>query len=194
MHTVRERFEQARTNRAEIDSAIAVVEEFLASHPQNPVALGYLGSLQGMKADTAVLPWVKLRQVNLAVRLLNEAYQRRFEKEPSADEIYPAELEILLLRGIAFASFPAFLGRGDAARNDLGQAKRHPAFPGIPSRYRALTYAHLAALCARAEERGEALRFLTRARSADLATAEQIYNGEQMLGAARSEQKSGPDK
>jgi hypothetical protein len=146
MKDVREAFERARTDPAGIDAALAVVEAFLVANGDHVVAEAYQGSLHGMKAGAATLPWVKLRHANVAAALLDAAYQRRFDATAQWDAAWPGTLEILMLRGVAYASFPSFLGRGEAARASLEEAVRHPAFADIPATYRALARVHLAAL------------------------------------------------
>lgn len=175
MNGIREVFERARLDAGEIDRALAATEAFLAANAGHTVATAYQGSLHGMKAGAAFLPWVKLRHVEIASALLDEAYARRREAAaaPSREAAYPADLEILLLRGIAYASFPPFLGRGAAARASLDEAVAHPAFAGLPARYRALALAHLSLLCGRDGE-DAARRFRERAMEADGLTARQI--------------------
>lgn len=145
MKALREAFERARLDPGEIDGAIAEAEAFLATNAGHPVATAYQGSLHAMKAGAAVLPWVKLRHANTASALLDDAHERRLDAGAAGHD-YPADLEILLLRGVAYASFPAFLGRGADARASLEEAVAHPSFPAIPAHYRALGHAHLAQL------------------------------------------------
>lgn len=147
MKELREAFEQALADPGAVDAAIAVARAFLAAHERHPVATAYLGSLTGLKAGAAALPWVKLGHANAAAALLDAAYERRHEIAGAAAGGEPdGELVILLLRGIAYASFPRFLGRADAARACLLQATRHAAFPEIPPAHRTLALSHLAAL------------------------------------------------
>lgn len=173
MNGIREAFERARLDAGEIDRALAATETFLAANAGHPVAMAYRGSLHGMKAGAVFLPWVKLRHVEMSSALLDEAYARRREAIPH-EAAYPADLEILLLRGIAYASFPPFLGRGGAARASLDEAVAHPAFAGVPARYRALALAHLSLLCGRDSEADAARCFRERAMEADGLTALQI--------------------
>ena len=145
MREVREAFERALADTGEIDAAIALAERFPPFGAGDPVAIAYLGSLNAMKAGHATLPWVKLRHANIASEMLDHAHERRFEPA-GQNEGHPAELVILLLRGIAYASFPSFLGRGAAARESLEEAAQHPGFAQIPASYQALVHTHLAAL------------------------------------------------
>lgn len=176
MNGIREAFERARLDADEIDRALAATEAYLTANAGHPVATAYRGSLHGMKAGAAFLPWVKLRHVEIASALLDEAHARRREAAAAAphEAAYPADLKILLLRGIAYASFPPFLGRGAAARASLEEAVAHPAFAGIPARYRALAFAHLSLLCGRDSEADAARRFRERAMEADGFTTRQI--------------------
>lgn len=175
MRAVREAFERARTDAGEIDAAIAVVEAFLAANGDRPVAAAYKGSLHAMKAGASLLPWVKLKHADIASGLLDRAHERRFEcaAPASADVDHPGLLEILLLRGIAYASFPPFLGCGGAARDSLEEAVGHPAFRSIPATYRALACAHLAVLSADEADRAQGL--LREARDTDGAVAEAVW-------------------
>lgn len=168
MNGIREAFERARTDAGEIDRALAVVEAALAASPGDPVATAYAGSLHAMKAGAAGLPWVKLLHARTATSRLDGAYERRFDGPAEAG------LEILLLRGIAYASFPAFLGRAEAAADSLAEAVGHPSFAGIAAPYRALAYAHLARLW---HDRNEGLgrRYHEQALRADRATADQVW-------------------
>lgn len=145
MKEVREAFERALVDGERIDESIAVVSHYLELNAGNPVAAAYLGSLNAMKAGAATLPWVKLRHANIAADLLDRAYQGRIEMPPTdgSSGDYPGELVILLLRGIAYASFPSFLGRSAAARDSLYQAIHHPAFPNVPPAHRALALSQL---------------------------------------------------
>lgn len=147
MKELREAFERALADPGAVDGAVTVTRAFLAAHEGHPVAMAYLGSLSGLKADAATLPWIKLRFANEAVAMLEAAYARRHEFNGAASLGEPHdELVILLLRGIAYASFPGFLGQGDAARDCLEQAIRHTGFSEIPQAYRALTFSRLANL------------------------------------------------
>lgn len=159
MKDIREAFERALANTGQIDQVIAIVEACLRRYPGDPVAGAYLGSLNAMKAGAAALPWVKLKHANIASDLLDRAYDQRHEvagAQAGPDEPQ-GELIILLLRGIAYASFPPFLGRGAAARDCLEHATRHAAFPDIPAAYRALALLHLARLGAATPDNGAAL-------------------------------------
>ena len=180
MKDIREAFERARLDPGEIDRALAIADGFLSANREHLVATAYLGSLHGMKAGAAILPWIKLKYAKAASELLDNAYERRFGVAKSAcdgDEV-PGDLEILLLRGIAYANFPSFLGRGNAARGSLEEAIGHPDFSRVPTTYRALAYAHLAALCRGCSEERAAHRFLQRARETDRVTAELIWNAQ----------------
>lgn len=148
MKDVREAFERTLADSGRVDEAIAIAESHLARYPGDPVAGAYLGSLNAMKAGAATLPWVKLRHAGIASELLDRAYDLRhgITGVQARPEEPPGELVILLLRGIAYASFPPFLGRGDAARDCLRQARHHAAFAGIPAAYQALALSHLARL------------------------------------------------
>ena len=155
MKHVREAFEAARADDDAIGGAICVVESYLAAHPDDLVATAYLGSLHAMCAGASHLPWIKLKHATTASRLLDSAHERWFQDVNSQadDGAYPGDLEILLLRGVAYANFPAFLGKSEVARTCLEDARRHPAFAAIPASYRALAYAHLATLCHHAQGR-----------------------------------------
>lgn len=148
MQPVRDAFERALADSGEIDAAIATVEAWLDGDPGAVLASAYLGSLNAMKAGAALLPWVKLRHAAIAAELLDRAYERRFGIAPAAGGPHdpPADLVVLLLRGIAYASFPPFLGHGPAARESLEQAARHPAFPMVPEAHRTLALSHLSRL------------------------------------------------
>lgn len=154
MKRVREGFEAARTDSGAIDRAISVAESYLAAHPEHVVATAYLGSLYAMKAGASHLPWIKLKHATTAIVLLDDAHQRWLAAGDRECETanHPAGLEILLLRGVAYANFPAFLGKADQAKACLEDAENHPAFADIPASYRALAYTHLAVLCRRAGE------------------------------------------
>lgn len=146
MKTVRDVFEAVRLGDGDLDDALAVVEAFLAANADHAVAMAYLGSLHAMKAGQAVLPWVKMKHVNAASALLDAAYRRRSDPLTDAAPTHPPDLEILLLRGVAYANFPAFLGRAETARECLEAARSHAAFLTVPSCYRALACGHLAVL------------------------------------------------
>jgi hypothetical protein len=180
MKDVREAFERARLDPGEIDRALTIVDSFLAANRECLVTTAYLGSLHGMKAGAAILPWIKLKYVKVASELLDNAYERRSDAAKLAldgDEV-SGDLEILLLRGIAYANFPSFLGHRDAARSSLEEAIGHPGFPRVPATYWALAFAHLAALCRAAAEERAAHRFLQRAREADRVTTELVWKGQ----------------
>lgn len=177
MKQLREAFEAARTGRDTVARALAIAETRLAAHPGDLVARAYLGSLHAMQAGAAHLPWVKLKHATLASSLLDEAHRRWFEgaAPQCGDADYPGELEILLLRGVAYANFPAFLGKADAARTCLEQAERHPAFATIPASLQALAFAHLAVLHHRAGTENPARRYRERGMATDEATASPIW-------------------
>lgn len=180
MKDVREVFERARVDPGEIDRALAITDSFLAANREHPVTTAYLGSLHGMKAGAAILPWVKLKYAKAASELLDSAYERRSGvAKPAHDgNEVSGDLEILLLRGIAYANFPSFLGRGDAARSSLEEAVGHANFSRVPATYRALAYAHLAALCRSCSEERAAHRFLQHARETDYAATELVLKAQ----------------
>lgn len=177
MKHVREAFEAARASDDAIDQAISVVERYLAEHPDHLVATAYLGSLHAMYAGSSKLPWIKLKHATTASVLLDRAHERRLERTApeTGEEPYPGELEILLLRGVAYANFPAFLGKAEAARTCLEEAWKHPAFGMISAHHQALAFAHLAILCRRAGDGLLARRYLERGIAADEATARTIW-------------------
>lgn len=146
MRSVREAFEAARLDADLIDGAVLIVEAALRQAPHDPAMLAYLGALQAMNAGRAVLPWDKMRHARMAMTLLDQAYERRLESGEHEGG-WPPDLDILLLRGVAFANFPPFLGRTEPARLCLEAASAHTHFPLLPARYRALVHAHLAVLC-----------------------------------------------
>jgi hypothetical protein len=175
MKDVREAFERALADSRQINAAIAVVQSRLDADADDPVAGAYLGSLNAMKAGAAALPWVKLRHANIAADLLDRAHERRHEvAQKGGTDGHPGELVVLLLRGIAYASFPPFLGRAAAARESLEEAVRHPAFAAVPAVYRALACSHLAILHERSSA-CDARRMLDAARDADPVLAEAIW-------------------
>lgn len=177
MHAVREAFEMARLDAGAIDRAIGLAEDFLAANADYPVVVAYLGSLRAMKAGASLLPWVKLKHANVASALLESAYVRRFETGAPASQpdAYPGELEIALLRGVAYANFPEFLGKAEAARASLAEAMENPAFPMVPRHYRALAHVHLAVICHRVGEEAQARRHLEEAIEMDASTARPIW-------------------
>ena len=179
MKQVREAFEAARTGADTIDRAIAVVESYLSAYPDHPVATACLGSLHAMQAGASSLPWVKLKHATTASALLDMAHSRWFEGTAAqcCDADYPGELEILLLRGVAYANFPAFLGKADTARACLQQAERHPAFAMLTARHQALAFAHLAVLHHRTGQETTARQYLEHAMAADEATANPVWTG-----------------
>ena len=145
------------------------------ANADHAVAMAYLGGLHAMKAGEAALPWVKMQHVNAASALLDTAYRRRSDPPANAGSPHPPDLEILLLRGVAYANLPAFLGRAEAARECLEAARGHAAFLTVPSCHRALAYAHLAVLSHRGRQEESAHRFLEQAVIADAATANRIW-------------------
>lgn len=179
MKHVRDAFEAARADDDAIGRAIRVAESYLAAHPDHLVATAYLGSLHAMCAGASHLPWIKLKHATTASRLLDGAHERWLQgaNRETGDGTYPGELEILLLRGVAYANFPAFLGKSEVARTCLEGAERHPAFAAISAPHRALAYAHLAGLCHHAGEAILAGRYLEHGILADEATAKAIWKG-----------------
>lgn len=174
MNALRDAFEAARLDPARIDPALTLAAARLDRTPDDPVISAYLGALHAMKAGAATLPWIKLRHANTAIGLLNGAFERR-EAATGAAADWPADLEILLLRGIAYANFPSFLGQAATARRCLEAARDHPAFAAVPQRYRALACAHLAVLCHRDQQADAARGHLERALQADAPAAEPIW-------------------
>lgn len=175
MKAVREAFEAARLDPGRLDDALELAEAFLAARPGHLVAMAYQGSLHAMKAGAAPLPWDKMRHANHAMALLDEAFEGRLAI-PLADGVdRPPDLEILLLRGIAYANFPAFLGRARAARLCLEAARTHPGFAAVPVAYRALACAHLAVLCHRERDPDRASDLLDLALKAHAPSASLVW-------------------
>lgn len=154
MKEVRAAFERALSSADAVADALGVTEAFLAAHPGHLVATAYEGSLHAMMAGAAQLPWVKLKHANIASVLLDAAHERRREAAaPEPDGAgFRGDLEILLLRGVAYANFPAFLGKAGEARASLREAMEHPAFAAVPAPYQALANSHLATLSHRVAE------------------------------------------
>ncbi|MGI6856242.1 hypothetical protein [Mesorhizobium sp. 1B3] len=155
------------------------MESYLAEHPDHLVATAYLGSLHAMYAGASHFPWIKLKHATTASAMLDGAHERWLEgaNPESSEEMYPGELEILLLRGVAYANFPAFLGKTGIARNCLEKAEKHPAFAAIPAPYQALAFAHLAVMCNRAGEGSLAHSYLEHGMVADEETTSTIWRG-----------------
>lgn len=179
MKHVREAFDAARTDDNAIDRAISTVEGYLAEHPDHLVATAYLGSLHALYAGAAHFPWIKLKHATIASVMLDRAHERWLAgaNPESSEEIYPGELEILLLRGVAYANFPAFLGKTEIARNCLEKAAKHPAFAAIPAPYKALAFAHLAVLCHRTGDGSLAHSYFEQGVVADEETTSTIWAG-----------------
>lgn len=174
MKAVRDAFEAARNDDGRIEDAMAVVETFLADAPGHPVAMAYQGGLHALKAAASALPWVKLRHANAAAALLDRAWSEAGRlAADSADR--PPDLEIQLLRGIAYAHFPPFLGRAELARQCLDAARAHAAFAAVPTLYRGLAHAHLAVLCHRERQPETALGHLEHALQTDAGAADRIW-------------------
>ena len=174
MGPVRDAFEAARLDADLIDGAVLLVEAALKERPDDPAVLAYLGALQAMRAGRAVLPWDKMQHARTAAALLDQAFGRRLEAADQESD-WPLELDILLLRGVAYANFPPFLGRAGPARQCLEAALAHACFPLLPARHRALVHAHLAVLWRRDLDEVLARAHLASARQADTMTADPIW-------------------
>lgn len=169
-------FERARVSPDEIDRAIDTTSAFLRANGDDLVVMAYYGSLHAMKAGASRFPWDKLRNANIAMGLLDRAFAHRHEAGEIANmRDYPADLEILLLRGIAYASFPAFLGRESDARASLEEAIGHRRFAVVPPVYRALVYAHMAVLCHRSRDECRSRTFLENALVEDRPAAQLVW-------------------
>ena len=174
MRSVRDAFEAARLDADLIDGAVLVVEAALRGAPDDPAMLAYLGALKAMKAGRAILPWDKMRHARMAMTLLDQAYERRLEAGDHESD-WPFDLDILLLRGVAYANFPPFLGQAESARLCLETALVHTHFALLPARHRALVHAHLAVLFRREREEVLARAHLASAHQADTLTADPIW-------------------
>ena len=85
-----------------------LVEQHLATNPDDRRAQAYLGSVTLIRAKRATLPWKKLALVNEAKALLDGAVAAE-----------PENLELRLVRGLSARKLPEWMGRQEQAWDDI---------------------------------------------------------------------------
>lgn len=170
--TIRDAFALAETDPDTVNDALAAADAFLVDQPGDPVVMSYRGGLLGMKARDAILPWKKIDYAEQSIAVLDEVFQQR---NGTAFADPASKLTILMVRGIAFANFPSFLGRSDDALQALTEATRHPDFTQVKPEDRAVVFAWMSVITARKGNDAVAQQFLVQAEGLDRRIAQSVW-------------------
>lgn len=157
-----------RTETADVDRALELVDGFLAEHPGDGRAMTYRGSLAAMRARVSWMPWKKLSMLHEGISQMDEGVA--WVTKAGSD----FELEVRLVRGTTSAGIPSAFGRGGVAISDFKAIVRHPRFAELSPEHRATAMAWLAAMNRRQGQHADAERLQHEAESIDPAAARKV--------------------
>ena len=172
--TLRTQYVAATEQRGDaVQRALGTVEALLKTDPADAVAMVYKGSLLTMAGGDAMMPWNKLKYVNVGLELMDDAISR--SGRARAHDI-DAQVEILMVSAFTFSRLPSMFKREPQARKTVTNLIAHPAFDTLEPKLRAQALAIAAAYAARDGKAAEAQALLDRASTADAPTAQKVYN------------------
>lgn len=172
--TLRTQYVAASEQRGDaVQRALGTVEALLKADPADAVAMAYKGSLLTMAGGDAMMPWNKLKYVNVGLELMDDAIAR--SGGARAHDV-DAQVEILMVSAFTFSRLPAMFKREPQARKTITSLIAHPAFDTLEPKLRAQALAIAAAYAAKDGKATEAQALLDRASTADALTARQVYN------------------
>lgn len=160
---------QAKGDSDTIEKALDLATQYAEKYPRDGRAMTYQGSLATMKARESVLPWRKLGSLNQGVDLMDEGVSAVLKDRESVGS--RVEIEVRMVRGITSARIPKLFGRGSVARSDFLSVIANPHFNGLNNVNKATVYVWLAVLAHRQNDGSGFNDWLSKARSADAATA-----------------------
>ena len=155
-----------------INMAMVVAERILARQPHDPLASAYKGSLLTVMGGAAVLPWNRIRYVNVGLDLMDEA----LAKLETAAYGPALEAEMLMVCGATNASVPTTFERERLARQQIAALVDHAGF-GLLDRCCQAHALAIAAVFAHADGEADRSRgLLTRANAIDPGVTTRVYN------------------
>lgn len=156
-----------------VQMALGTAEALLKSNPQDAVAQAYKGSLLTMVGGESLMPWNKLKYVNVGLDLMDGAVAAA-NGAPSHG--LDPELEILMVAGFTNSRLPAMFKREPMARQAISRLIKHPAFTTLEPRLQAQSLAIAAAYAKRDGDAATAARLMEQATAADAATARRVFD------------------
>lgn len=172
--TLRTQYTAAVSERGDaVQVALGTAESILSKNPHDAVAKAYKGSLLTIVGAESLMPWNKLKYVNIGLELMDEAMDT---VEDSAPRGLPADLEILMVSSFTNARMPEMFKREPLARQNISLLITHPEFGTLESNLRAQALA-IAAAYAHADGNDEtAVSLMEQASAADAGVAQSVYD------------------
>jgi hypothetical protein len=172
--TLRTQYSTAVTERGDaVQIALGTAESILSKNPQDAVAKAYKGSLLTIVGAESLMPWNKLKYVNIGLELMDDAVDQN-GSTPSYG--LPADMEILMVSGFTNARMPEMFKREPLARQNISRLIAHLEFGMLEPDLRAQALA-IAAAYAHADGNEEAANtLLDQAIAADADTARSVYD------------------
>ena len=164
---------QTKGDSGAIEDALDLATKYVEQHPGDGRAMTYRGSLAAMKARESYLPWRKLGSLNQGVDWMDEGVGAIVASKASAGT--GLEIEVRMVRGITSARIPKMFGRGSVARADFLAVIANPHFSAVNPNHKASAYAWLAVLSNRQNDDAGTKEWLSKARAADTAVANAIW-------------------
>ncbi|MCX7560545.1 hypothetical protein OS190_13290 [Sulfitobacter sp. F26204] len=156
-----------------VKRALGSAEAMLKSNASDAVALAYKGSLLTMVGGDALMPWNKLKYVNVGLELLDEAVA---SSTGAPSHGLDPELEILMVAGFTNARLPAMFKREPLARQIISRLLEHPRFDDLAPELRAQALS-IAAAYANKDGNGESAKILLeRAKTANAKVAQSVFD------------------
>jgi hypothetical protein len=172
--TLRSQYVSATEQRGDaVQRALGTVEALLKADPADAVAMAYKGSLLTMAGGDAMMPWNKLKYVNVGLELMDDAVAR--SGRAKAHDI-DAQVEILMVAGFTFSRLPSMFKREPHARKMIASLIAHPGFGTLEPKLQAQALAIAAAFATKDGKAPEAQALLGRASAADAPTARKVYD------------------
>ncbi len=156
-----------------VQRALGTAEAMLKVNTGDSVALAYKGSLLTMVGGDALMPWNKLKYVNVGLELLDEAVAK---SSGAPSHGLDAELEIFMVAGFTNARLPAMFKREPLARQNISRLIAHPHFEDLPANLRAQALSIAAAYAMKDGHEDSAKALFEQAKTADAKVAQSVYD------------------
>lgn len=172
--TLRTQYITAVAERGDaVQVALGTAESMLSNNPQDAVAKAYKGSLLTIVGAESLMPWNKLKYVNIGLELMDEAMDTT---EDTARRDLPADLEVLMVSGFTNARMPEMFKREPLARQNISLLISHPEFGLLEPNLRAQALAIAAAYAHKDGNDQTAASLMEQASAADPDVARSVYD------------------
>lgn len=172
--SLRNQYNTAVAERGDsVQRALGTAEALLKSNPNDAVAKAYKGSLLTMVGGDSLMPWNKLKYVNVGLGLMDDALA---EMQGAPSHGMDVSLEILMVSGFTNSRLPDMFKRGPLARQQISRLIAHADFSTLEPRLQAQALAIAAAYAKRDGDQAKADNLMVQAKGLDAATARRVYD------------------